>query len=355
MARPYLAYFSPSEVSWFGIEHLNPGYHDYSRLPNLGDGVFAGKPYEEGKPGYQFERIPPYVTTFNPGLDPELPLYKPLPMFEALKAALSGEKPQPCPWDTYKEILPPEQPEYPAAKYKKAYFIGNEKGTLAGFLRQNGLEIQSDVKTPDFAIIDAENITAEDLKKAEKKIRTIVKKGGLIWVMSSGNTINPALNDFLPASVQLTDRQATAMERNAESAWGKYFDLPGLYFAEMEGDRHILKRGLSGELVEKGTVVLQASRTDWSLFNNNPENKKCAQVVLYEHLEKPQGAALVTYPWEKADLSISVIDYRLNTKQTQQFWKNLFSAMAIDTPFSSGKIRDKQKKEHDLLLDGPVN
>ena len=69
MALPYLSYYSPSEVCWFGLEHMNLGYHHFERLPSLTDGIFAGKPYEEGKPGYQYERIPPYVTTFNPGLD----------------------------------------------------------------------------------------------------------------------------------------------------------------------------------------------------------------------------------------------------------------------------------------------
>jgi beta-galactosidase len=353
MARPYLAYFSPSEVCWFGVEHQNLGYHDYTRLPNSRDGIFAGKPYQEGKPGYQYERIPPYVTTFNPGLDPQLPLYKPLPMFEALKAALSETEPQSCAWDTYREILPPPKPEYPAAKYKKAYFVGNEKGVLADFLRRNGLDIQSAAKTPDFAIVDAEDITPEDLKQAEKTLNAIREKGGQILVMSAGNEINPALNAFLPASVRLTDRQATAMENNTDSELGKHFELPSIYFAEMDGDRFILKRGLSGELVDKGTVVLQASRTDWSLFNNNPENKKCAQVVLYEHLEKPQGAALVSYSWKKADLTMSVIDYRLNTKQTQQFWKNLFAAMAIETSFTTSKSTEEKQKEHDLLLNGP--
>ena len=49
MAKPLWAYYSPSEVSWFGIEHMNLGYNDYSRLPDERDGIFANKPYEEGK------------------------------------------------------------------------------------------------------------------------------------------------------------------------------------------------------------------------------------------------------------------------------------------------------------------
>ncbi|MDR1170511.1 MAG: beta-galactosidase, partial [Prevotellaceae bacterium] len=138
MARPLLAYYSPSEVSWFGIEHLNLGYHDFSRLPNLSDGIFAGKPYEEGKPGYQYERIPPYVTTFNPGLDPQLPLYKPLPMFNALKAALSAEAPLPCPWDTYTEMTLPALPAFLPAMYASAAFIGKPGGQLHAHLQTAG-------------------------------------------------------------------------------------------------------------------------------------------------------------------------------------------------------------------------
>ena len=70
MARPQLAYFSASETAWFGVEHLNLGYRDFDRLPDRRDGVFFTRPFEEGKPGMQPERIPPYVTTLNPGWDP---------------------------------------------------------------------------------------------------------------------------------------------------------------------------------------------------------------------------------------------------------------------------------------------
>jgi beta-galactosidase len=145
------------------------------------------------------------------------------------------------------------------------------------------------------------------------------------------------------------------MESNLQSTWGKFFQLPDLYFAEQEGDRYIMKSGLSGELVDKGTVVLQASRTDWSLFNNNPENRKCAQVVLYEHLKKPEGAALVTYRIDNATLAVSALDYRLDTKETQTFWENLFTAMKINSSGSSEKSTGIKQKQHDLLMDGPVD
>ena len=357
MARPRLAYFSPSEVCWFGIEHLNLGYHDFSRLPNLNDGIFSSIPYREGKPGYQFERIPPYVTTFNPGLDPQLPVYKPLPMFEALKAALAEPQPQACAWDTYKKVPPFIPPAFPEAIYQIACFGGDENGALATFIREKGIQISKDTKTPNLLIIDAETVTQQYLNSVKTVADRIRKNGGLVLVMTSGetDTFNPILNDFLPETVILTERSATALESNLQSAWGKFFQLPNLYFAEQRGDRYILKRGLSGDLVKKGTVVLQASRTDWSLFNDNPENRKCAQVVLYEHLEKPEGAALATYRFDNATLAVSALDYRLDTSETQTFWKNLFSVMKINTFITTENKQEIKQKQHDLLLDGPVD
>jgi beta-galactosidase len=348
MARPFLAYFSPSEVSWFGIEHLNLGYHDFSRLPTLSDGIFAGKPYEEGRPGYQYERIPPYVTTFNPGLDPELPLYKPLPMFEALKAALSEGEPQACQWDTYRECIAPAQAEFLPAKYASAAFIGNENGRLYQHLQGLGMDFRPEA---DLLIIEAETADKRQLEKAA----TVRKNGGLIWIMFADKIENPALKALIPLPWTLTDRKATALEINASTDWVNYFDLPHLYFAEMEGDKQILKCGMDGEIVENAEIVLTASRTDWSLFNQQPENKKCAQTVLYEHLEKPSGAALLKTSLDKATLVISTFDYRIQNKETAAFWKTLFAAMQIDLSDKTIKKNEKSKKNHDLLLDGPVN
>ena len=161
MARPLLAYYSPSEVCWFGIEHQNIGYHDYSRLPELTDGVFAGLPYTEGKPGYQLERIPPYVSTFNPGLDPSLPVYKPLPMFEALQAALSAKEPLPSKWDHYQLYTPSAKPAFPEPIFDDAYFVGNSESVLGKQLGAFGIKLTSNDKTAKLIIVDGENVSEQ--------------------------------------------------------------------------------------------------------------------------------------------------------------------------------------------------
>jgi beta-galactosidase len=108
-------------------------------------------------------------------------------------------------------------------------------------------------------------------------------------------------------------------------------------------------------MVDKGDVIFTASRTDWSLFNQNPENRKCAQILLYEYLQKPSGAALVSYLMDKAILVLSVLDYRIDTKETLEFWRSLYSAMEIDYSESNNNAKGKKGKDYDLLMDGPVD
>jgi beta-galactosidase len=154
--------------------------------------------------------------------------------------------------------------------------------------------------------------------------------------------------------LETTSRRATSLDTNSATEWGKQFTLPDLYFAEVKGDRQIIKQGLTGALVEKGNVVLTASNVDWSLFNEQPENRKCAQVVLYEHLQKPSGATLVTYPWGKATLVVSTLDYRPDAPEYITFWRNLLSVMEIKWNNTKNQLDKDSEKEHNLLLDGPV-
>lgn len=354
MARPFLSYFSPSEVSWFGLEHLNLGYSDYSLLPDLTDGVFAGLPYEEGKPGYQIERIPPYVSTFNPGLDSNLPVYKPLPMFEALKAALSQKEPIPSPWDHYTPQVMPVKPKFPESIYDEVYFVGNPNSVLAKKIGEIGVKLTEKGEKARFAILDGENITESELKQANSILMNIRKEGGFIWIMVAGKRLSPVLESFGPEKVELTDRTSSALQNGKMSEYARYFGLPDLYFSEAEGDPIIIKQGIDGDLKRKGTTVFEASNTDWTLFNGVGENRKCAQVVLYEHLQKPSGVALVTIPWEKSTFAFSTLDYRIESKAMIFFWRTILSAMGVRNLPKEAEPTKLNNKIHDLLLDGPV-
>jgi beta-galactosidase len=353
MALPRLAYFSPSELCWFGLEHMNLGYHNYARLPDQNDGIFAGLPYKDGKPGYQIEHIPPYVTTFNPGLDPELPLYKPLPMFEAMKCALS------CGLENknfaYTLHQPKSRPPFPDAVYKKAYLAGDPLGTLASSLKKIGVEFTGQAEETNLVIIDGE-ATEAMLARTQSEIDRVRKAGGLIWIMLADKTLTDAVKNLLPEGGRLTLRKATSLQLNKSCSLSPYFELPDLYFSEIDGDRDIIKQGLGGEWLKQGEVLLEAANVDWSLFNQVPENKKCARVVLYEHFEKPSGAALIRFNFESDTVLLSTLDYRIITKETLSFWHTLLSAIRIKLHEDiKSDLNDGSQKKHDLLLDGPVN
>lgn len=91
----------------------------------------------------------------------------------------------------------------------------------------------------------------------------------MLLALSSGSKLSDAFCKWLPEDVKLTDRRASALETNKNTAWGSYFELPDLYFGEMDGDRYILKHGMTGELIEKGNTVFSASRTDWTLIQQH--------------------------------------------------------------------------------------
>ena len=347
MAQPLLDYFSSSEVCWFGLEHLPLGYDDFSRLPSMKDGIFAGKPYEEGRYGYQYERIPPYVTTFNPGLDPSLPLYRPLAMFNALKAALNGGT-----WQEYKEVKHPARKEYDRPRFSSAYIAGTHQPELLSFLDRAGINIGEANSSEGLFIIDAESVTADELVSLDKMLAKYPE--ALVLLLSKGEKFSSGLIGWLPADVQLTSRKATSLVSDKEDIWGSYFEMPELYFAECEGDRHILKAGMDGELLKIGKTIFKASETDWNLFNNVAEHWKCAQVVLYEHLEKPCGAGMVRFTRNDDTIVLSVLDYTISTKENGKFWQKLLNIMRIQNdPEANGN--KSGVKEHDLLMDGPVD
>mgnify|MGYP003869195007 CR=1 FL=1 len=332
MARPSLAYYSASETVWFGLEHLGLGWRDASRLPTIRDGVFFTQPFEEGKPGMQLERIPPFVATLNPGWDPALPLYKPLPMFEAMKAAMAKGGPAPCPWDRRPPpVAAPAAP--PAPTLQEVAFIGDRAGMLFKRLWSWGAPLVEDgpaAATAAMLVVDGDRLADTALSETKKRVEHVLSRRGtvLVSVRSKDAPVEP-LNQILPAALQVTAREATALTRRGMHPWTAPFGAADLYFAEDSPDRRILKCGLAGPVVKQGTVLLEASNTDWSLFNGVGENAKCAAVVLYEQLAKPEGAALVEVPCRGGRLALCAIDCAGDSPAVASLWRRLLASMGV--------------------------
>ena len=324
MALPKVAYFSPSEVSWFGLEHLNLGYSDFSRLPGLQDGIFPSRPYEEGVPGYQYERIPPYVTTFNPCLDPSLPLYKPLQMFYAYKAALAGEE-----WAEPDASYEEAKPIHTASVYDSVYIPGGCAPELASFLGWLGISISNTQSDNTLVVVDA--------SKAQIPV-------GPFMALTCDGHMSKEIIEYLGNNLNSITYPSSALESD-------YFLPSELYFGGEKGDeRYITTSAVTGDFLEEAELILKPSRSDWTLFNDVPEHWKCAQEVLYEALEKPCAACLV----RKNGIMLSTIDYRNHSHSAFEMWKKIFALSGLE--ITEKPVReDIRTREFNLLLDGPVD
>lgn len=344
IARDKLDYFSASETVWFGLEHLNFGYHDFDRLPTAQDGVFFTRPYREGVPGMQPERLPPFVATLNPGWDPALPLYKPLAMFDAMKAALAPEKS--APFSGRVPFRP--RPDVPSPTVNAVRFIGDAESPLYTFLKKHNLPITD--TAGDFIIVDAQ--TGLD----DPQLPAVMAQGKTVLIMPVGpNTDLEKLNRLLPEPIALTDRQASSFVHGTEEGLTAPFSLKDLYFVEHKPNSNVLLCGLEGPFVQGATVLLKACEIDWSLFNA-PENRKCGSLILYEKLTKPSGAALVEWTKEGSRILVCTIDSSGDSNEVDRFWTKLFACLEIDT---TGRIliedqKSNDTKPHDLLRDGPL-
>jgi len=171
----------------------------------------------------------------------------------------------------------------------------------------------------DFTIIDYNgSLASEDTTAALNRIKS---SGGVVMLML-GDGVDKA---GLPAGLVLTARPATALVPDPAHPWTSTFKPSDLYFAEDGAERLIMKHGIGGKLPVNAKILLQASNTDWSLFNEAPEVAKCGAIVLYEKLIKPAGAALVELPWGKGKLVISTLDTRIESSTADEMWRTLFT------------------------------
>ena len=335
MALPYLAYFSPSEVSWFGLEHMNLGYSDFSRLPGLSDGIFPTAEYREGVPGYQYERIPPYVTTFNPGLDPRLPYYKPLAMFYAYKAALSGEA-FPAPDPTVPEIVAPEGD----ILYDAVFIPGGCSPEMASFLGAAGVRIASEPGERTLFLLDAATVTKADLAAiAGRRCLALTRDGAL-----SEDFVKWARSEITPMAYP-----CSALESPDEA-----YRPDELYFGtEGRRSRKIAQAAIGGGILDKAELLLIPSRTDWTLFNDVAEQWKCAQVVLYEALKKPRAACLLRMERDGSVVTISTIDYSNVSPAALVLWRKIFRTEGLTVSERRVNGEKSGQRAFNLLMDGP--
>ncbi len=339
-----LIYFSPSELMWFGLEQLPYGYDDFTRLPTLEDGIRF--PYvSEGEAGLYLERIPPFVGTLNPGWDPALPAYRELAMVRAMRDATARDDARDAKWAPYTATLPAQ----PAYDHRAAVsFLGSGDCTLYRRLGDAGATF---VRGGDALAVDV--ATCRD--DAIDRINDVTAAGGTALLHLDGDSAAERVAAWFGGTLTLTARRATQLARGSAHPFVASIPTELLYFAENEQERAILTHGLDGSLAKGGTVLLTAADTDWSLFNDQPENRKCGAVQMYESLEKPSGTAWVLLPHKAGKVILSSLN--LNADSTAH--RALLNRLMTDIGWTVNPPRTLREshteKQHDLLLNGPVD
>ena len=336
-----LVYFSPSELMWFGAEALPYGYDDFTRLPTLEDGIRFPH-FAEGEPGMYIERIPPFVGTLNPGWDPTLPAIRPLAMIEAMRDAMQHDSTLDTKWQPTATALP-APPVY--AHRHTVSFLGAGESPLYRRLGDAGVTFVHGGET-----LAVDVATCGDT--AFRRVEAVTANGGTVLLQIDTPEAAAKASAWLGNTLALTDRSATALVRAADHPFVASLSQEILYFAENEEGKHILQHGIA---CANGQALLTAAATDWSLFNNQPENRKCGAVRLYEMLEKPCGTALLLFPHRAGHIVISTIHVGTDSAAHRALWHALCANMgwlvADCRPFD----KEATVRTHDLLLNGPID
>ena len=304
------SYVSVFNIAWYALKPLELGLADTTKAPTLKDGVFLTSRYVEGKPGVQPERIGPYSTTLNPGYDPSLPLYKPWPMFEAIKHAYAPGGPAPSRWAKMPEG-PKKAEAGLASQYESVIFIGQGVSSLKAHLASRGIKFDDARKDSGkcLAIIDGQySLTNNEVAQMKK----LLNDGGDIWVWGIVPQTASAFNKLLPYPVEVTDRKATSLLVRSDAPIIAGLDHSDFYFCEIQ-KIPAMQHGLAGSFVDKGQVILAACDTDWICWNKVEESVKTAAVLRSERQTKPAGAAMVQCDAAKGHILINTMTTFYNT------------------------------------------
>lgn len=268
-------------MAWYGLKPLPLGKKDISTKPSIyDDGIFFTD-YVEGIPGVQPERIGSYSTTFNPGYDPNLPLYDEWPLFSALRAANAPGKPAYSKWANIDKSKYEALAAIPTTEsYKEVIFVGTPDSRTKTILDAQGIIWSNSLKTPTSAllIIDGNKPLTE---KDSQIVKSAIDKEADIWIWGITPNAVTSFNTILPYSINVENLSRSSFLPQQRS-WVRGLNNSDFYFCELQ-KTDAAKHSLSGTFVDEGEVLLNACRTNWRSWNKRPEEIKTAGTLRSEN------------------------------------------------------------------------
>lgn len=269
-------YQSVFNLAWYSIQPLPLGKSDLTKEPSLDEGITFG-PYREGVPGMQPERLGPYTSTLNPGYDPALPLYRPWPMFDAIRDA--NRQITNSPW-AKQPPLASASTTAPQETNVIAYCLPGNGTHLAKKFAKAGIKLAaySSGTNTQLLLLDASGLLPSLTKNAVDKVLTV---GGTVWIWDVQPANTNILNQWFGADISVQPRSASSfvVARNDPLLAG--IDNAGLYFSENDNWQQ-MEYSLAGTFVEQGKVLVKACPADWRRWNYKPEPVKTAALFRSE-------------------------------------------------------------------------
>lgn len=317
---------------WYGLEPLPLGMSDTSKPPALEDGIFFTS-FAEGRPGVQPERLGPYCTTLNPGYDPNLPEYKPWPLFEAIRDA-SAEPPIAGKWSQAVKP-PPVQPTIPAKMISSAEVLSG--GKLKTQLETMGVPLSKlpPGSSPELLFVDG---TVPPDESASVKIRAALERGGVVWIWGVNPDSARELNALIPLPVHVQKREVSSLLADNSSSLTGGLSAASLYFSEQRPSV-IAEYVLAGPLIDKSTALLKACDTDWLKWNKQPEFAKTGMVVRSEREAKPSGVVMAELQSGRGKLLITSLSPSPRLLKSEKLNRTLLAnaGVPLEAGMDSGK------------------
>lgn len=331
------SYVSVFNLAWYGLQPLPFGKRDLTVKPALNDGIHFQE-YEEGRPGIQPERMGPYCSTFNPGYDPTLPLYRTWPMFDAIKAANAPGGPA---WSQWAVL--PEKPTSDALKTEKEYqtvlFFGAVDSPVKQVFENHGVIFTEKMQADGHTLLIADGNT-DPIGKEMERLKELAKQGVDVWLWCPTPATIEAYNKLLPVRLELEERGASSFLPENRS-WTKGLLNSDFYFCEIQRD-NVSDYGLAGDFADEGMVLLEACNTNWRAWNQRPEELKTAATLRSENEAKGTSAALVKYQNGNGAFYVSTLSRFASSTKGYETLEKLLSGAGIPA---------KGKKLSETLID----
>ncbi len=298
-----LSYLSVFNLVWYGLKPLPLGHAHQENAPTIENGIFFGS-YQEGRPGVQPERLGPYCTTLNPGYDPDLPLYDPWPMYDAIKAVYSPGGPLPSPYET-EHASPPQKPLPVSDLPEPVVFFGDVHGVHYQGLKAAGIQFSED-PAGTFIYVDLTSVSAkqENILKARFKA---LKTGCTIFLSGLTSASERTLENLIDENIEIFEREASSLVFAGEYAntdpLVDHFRLQELYFSEDE-DAIIQRYGIGCEGIENAKALLRACSCDWRMWNYRGESSKTGALYRSEKEYARSQCSGTTQPRQSQDPAV---------------------------------------------------